>query len=144
MKRIAVMVIAAAVAAHGATNAPPGPAKSPTVEIAVAPGPAKPARSLQQKMTALVLPEMAFRSAPVPEILQWIMDRSAEVDPEKTGVNIIVKDDAQQSIGKHRLTLNLKAPTVDQALKLLATTAGLYIRVDERAVVVERSAHYVP
>ncbi len=140
--RIALIVAVAAVAAEAATNAPPAAAKPPAPGIAAAGSRrASPPASLRQKMAALTLPDMVFRNTPVSEILQWIMENSAEVDPEKTGVNIIIKDDADRYMAKRRLTMTLKAPTVDQALKLLASTAGLYVRVDERVIVVERSTN---
>lgn len=142
MTRMALMVAVAAVAAEAATNTPPAVAKPPAPGITVAESKrTSPPASLRQKMAALTLPDMVFRNAPVSEILQWIMDKSAEVDPEKTGVNIIIKDDTDRYMAKRRLTMTLKAPTVDQALKLLASTAGLYVRVDERVIVVERSTN---
>ncbi|MCX7817896.1 MAG: hypothetical protein N2652_01590 [Kiritimatiellae bacterium] len=87
----------------------------------------------------LELPDMHFRQAPLAEILAWIRDRSREADPEGVGVNLILKDDAAGTLGAMRLTLRLTRPTVRQALELLATTAGLYIRRERNVAVIERS-----
>ena len=85
------------------------------------------------------LPDMKFRQATVPEIIDWIRDQSIAADPAGVGLSLVLKDDAKGTLAATRLTLGLTRPTVRRALELLATSANLYIRRDARAVVIEPS-----
>lgn len=88
----------------------------------------------------LALPDMNFRQAPLRQIIEWIREKSIAADPAGVGANLILKDDPDGASGDMRLTLHVTAPTVRRALNLLATAAGLYVRRDGAAIVIERSA----
>ena len=99
--------------------------------------------SMAEKLKTLRLPDLEFRNATVSEVVDFIVAKSRETDPEGTGVSIIVKDNAKGTVGSHRLTMSVAKPTVEHALKLLATTAELYVRVEASAVILEPSTNVV-
>ena len=99
--------------------------------------------TMAQKLKTLRLPDLEFRNATVSEVVDFIVTHSREADPEGTGVSIILKDNARGTVGSHRLTMSVAKPTVEHALKLLATTAELYVRVEASAVILEPSTNVV-
>lgn len=115
-----------------------GPAK-PAAAVPAPAAPVRPARppTLASKVHTIVLPDMNFRNAPLSEIVDFIVDRSREADPEGVGVSIIVKDDARGTLRNRRLTISLRKPTIEEAFRLLSSAAGLTLRIDRSAVVVE-------
>ncbi len=117
----------------GAARAETPPAETPPAEAPPRIAP-RPDATMWVRARVLVLDRLEFRDQPLAGILDEIVERSREADPSGIGVNVIVRLTPEQA--GQRLTLNLRDVTVERALRLLATTAGLLIRYDERAIIV--------
>lgn len=145
MKTIVCGLLAAAgglVLARGA-EAPTGA----TARVA-APAPVRAARpaaptDLRTKVRTLVLPDLNFRNASLPEVADFIVEQSRAADPEGVGVSIILKDDARGTLRSRRLTIGVKKPTIENALRLLSSAAGLLVRIDPGAIVIENDTDVV-
>ncbi len=132
MKRcvgIVVLLAAAGTVSAVETNAPARP-------------PPPPVAAMFDPML-LPLPDMNFRQATVPEIVEWIREKSIAADPGGNGINLLLKDNAKGVLASTRLTLTLTKPTVRRALDLLASSANLYIRRDSRVTVIEPSQQVI-
>ncbi len=88
---------------------------------------------------SIQLPDANFRDTPLREIINWIRMESVAADPAGVGVNLILKDDPDGRLGSTRLTIRMTRPTVQDLLRRLSTTVGLYVRVDAHAIVIERA-----
>lgn len=138
---VLMTAVSGTLAASAAAESVPANAV-PAKPASAVPTPAAPVRpprppTLAFKVHTIVLPDMNFRNATLSQIVDFIVDRSREADPEGVGVSIIVKDDARGTLRNRRLTLNLRKPTIEEAFRLLSSAAGLTLRIDRSAVVVE-------
>ena len=145
MKTILCGVLAAAgglALARGA-EAPTGAAARVTAPAPVrAARPAAPA-DLRTKVRTLVLPDLNFRNASLPEVTDFIVEQSRAADPEGVGVSIILKDDARGTLRSRRLTIGVKKPTLEYALRILSSAAGLLVRIDRSAIVIENDTDVI-
>ena len=125
-------------------------AETPTGAAArvAAPAPAQAARpaapaDLRTKVRTLVLPDLDFRNAPLSAVTDFIVEQSRAADPEGVGVSIILKDDARGTLRSRRLTIGVKKPTIESALRLLSSAAGLLVRIDPGAIVIENDTDVI-
>ena len=96
------------------------------------------AEPMQAKARAITLPNLEYRDTPLKAILNDIVEKSREADPEKAGVNLAINlDDA---LAGRKLTMAVSKPTVERALKVLGMTAGLAIRYESGVIIVEKAA----
>lgn len=93
--------------------------------------------TMLSKARNITLPTLQYRDVALGEIIQDIQKKCAELDPERTGVNFLIKLDDKEL--QRTLTMTVNSPTVERALSLLAATAALYIRYEPSAITVEKS-----
>lgn len=93
--------------------------------------------TMRSKARALQLPTLQYRDVTLRQILTDIQEKSVSVDPEGTGVNLVIRLDDDQA--DRKLTMTIKTPTIERALTLLAATAALYIRYDPGAIIIQKS-----
>ena len=87
-----------------------------TLNVATAearPRESKGAQALRQKLEQIVLPEVAFDSLPLSEVVNLLIQEAAKLDPARTGVNFL--------FGKNPVAILL--PTIDPATGLPSTLA---------------------
>ena len=93
------------------------------------------------KARTITLPTLDYREATIREILSDIAAKSKTADPQGAGVNVVINLDP--TLAGRKLTMRLHKVTVEKAFTLLASVAGLYIRYEPNAVVVEKSERVV-
>jgi hypothetical protein len=71
--------------------------------------------TLTTKLQTIILPSVEFRDATLVEAVEFIRAKSREHDPDKKGVNILIKGD-----GTAKITLSLKNVPVSEALRYCA------------------------
>ena len=96
---------------------------------------AAPPETMRSTLKSIVLPDLVFRETPVTEIVEFVSEKSREVDPEGVGVSILLK--LKPGVPVKKLTLTIHHPTVERALELIASAADLNMRIDRSAVVLE-------
>gem|GEM_PF-3241204 len=96
---------------------------------------------LQAKMERIIIPELNVQQAAIGDVIQYINQRSIELDTEKSpgerGVNIILK--LQPSAQPPVLTLSLKNVSLMDTIRYVTELVGLQFRIDDNAVVIENS-----
>jgi hypothetical protein len=97
-------------------------------------GPATGESAALKKAGEIILPKVDFREATVAEMVNFMRAKAAELDPEKSGVNIIL----QPGTGAEaRITISLANIPLIEALRDTAHLAGLKLRVEANALVIE-------
>jgi beta-lactamase regulating signal transducer with metallopeptidase domain len=97
------------------------------------PAPKKPSAS-EEKARRMVVPSLEFREASLPDVVAFLVAKSREFDPEKKGVNIVLRlSDAKPPA----ITLNLRDVPLSKALKYVAQIADLELVADDHALRLE-------
>ncbi|TCO89415.1 beta-lactamase regulating signal transducer with metallopeptidase domain [Chthoniobacter flavus] len=84
------------------------------------------------KATKIILPEIEFRDATLREAVDFLRMKARELDPDKTGINIVVKPGAGADV---HITLSLTNIPLIEALHYVAGLAGLQMKAEKNAVV---------
>ncbi len=84
--------------------------------------------------TGLILPQVEFRDATLPEALDSLAVRSRALDPKKQGVNIILDVPPEKRDAK--ITLSLRNIPLIEALRYASQLSGLDVVEDPYALVV--------
>jgi beta-lactamase regulating signal transducer with metallopeptidase domain len=79
----------------------------------------------------IILPSVEFRDATLVEAIEFIRAKSREHDPDKKGVNILLKGDG----GTVKITLSLKDVPVSEALHYCAELSNHKLSADENSFV---------
>jgi general secretion pathway protein D len=87
---------------------------------------------LAQKLKNIILPEFRIDNGTIDDAVSLFVDRSKALDPDKQGVNIIVKPEA--STKSKQFTLTLKNVPLGEALRYATQLAGLKYKVEEYAI----------
>lgn len=82
-------------------------------------------------VSKIILPTVEFRDATLAEAIEFIHIKSRDLDPGKTGVNILLKGDG----GTAKITLSLKNVPVSEALRYCAELANHEISASDNAFV---------
>jgi len=85
------------------------------------------------KASKIMLPKLEFRQATVDEGLEFLRKKSRDLDPDKSGVPIVLV--ASETAKNVRVDLNLMNVSIADAAKYLAIAAGLEMTRDGEAIV---------
>lgn len=88
---------------------------------------------LQTKSQSLRLPKTTFSNATLPEAVDYLRAKSREFDPDKQGINIIVKEDAGKTA---KLTLDLRDVPLHEALRYVTELSNTHVTYTTDAVVI--------
>lgn len=99
------------------------------------PSPAAPVLPLMKKAGEIIIPRVQLREATVAEAVDFLKVKSKELDKEKHGVNIIVR--AEGVALTQRITLDLQDVPLSEALKYVAELAGLKVKGEPYAYLLE-------
>ena len=102
--------------------------------LAVFPMPVKPSGKSADLAARITLPHVDFKETSLPKVLQFLQQRSLELDPEKRGLNFVLNapgDPAPESV---RISLHLRELPLSEALRYVAELANLNLRYDEDAI----------
>jgi hypothetical protein len=86
----------------------------------------------QKRAEALVIPTLTFREATLREAVDFIKAKSAAVDPEKKGVNVVL--DVPAKVQETKLTLSLTNASIWDALRQIARMAEVELTGEAHAV----------
>lgn len=139
----ALMVQPASGPAPGAGEAPPripglDPVPLPPPGAAAAPQPPKIETEVTAESPALkkaneiIIPNLEFREATLDEAIAFLRVKAKELDPDKTGINIVVKPGGNSDA---RITISLTNIPLIEALHYVAELAGLRMKAEKNAVV---------
>lgn len=84
------------------------------------------------KAQAMRVAKLEFREATVTEAVEYLRRKSVELDPEKKGVNIVLK--APLNLEKTKVTLSLTDVPLLDALRYLANLAALVVEPEDSAL----------
>ena len=95
-------------------------------------------RREESKLKSIIIPSIEFSDTPLREALDFIRDKSVELDvtetdPAKKGINIILQ---ASGIGDTPITLRLSNVPLSEALRYVVSLAQLKYKVDPHAVAV--------
>ena len=90
-----------------------------------------------QKAATLILPRVEFLDATLPATLDYLVNRSRALDPEKLGVNVVLDVPPEQR--ETRITLSLRDAPLREALRYAAQLADLIVMEEPYALVVTAS-----
>ena len=98
---------------------------------ALEPGANPKVAALTNKLDAIVIPKVDIEDGTISEVVEFLRLRGKELDPDKSGVNLVLMDKENKSTVTLRLLENVTLHTV---LKLVAGQAGLAIDIGEEVV----------
>ena len=88
-------------------------------------------------MRAIAIPELEFGELLVKDAVASLRDYAEKADPDKRGVNIVIRDHTfAPAGGGASLSLELRDISLYDALRYLCEAAGLSMRIDDNAVVI--------
>ncbi len=93
---------------------------------------------LQSKLERTIIPRMEFKDATIRESIEFLKLKSVDLDPDdpKTGVNIVLKPDADHREIETRITVSLSNVPLIEALRYVCGLANLKLTIEPYAVVV--------
>jgi beta-lactamase regulating signal transducer with metallopeptidase domain len=109
--------------------APPAPA---------APAPARPKGAAMKKADAIIFPKIDLHDATLSETVDFLRAKSQDLDPDKQGVNLILRP--LPGGADPKLTLSLTNIPLSEALRYVAALAGFEIAADDHAITIRPSA----
>ena len=109
------------------------PVEAPTPAVRVVPAPGTPAAALMDRAAKIVIPKLVFDQATLDEGVEYLRKKSIELDPEKQGVNIVVKH--SKTSPEARITVSLSNIPLSEAIRYITELAGLELSADEHAFV---------
>ena len=99
------------------------------------------AAKLEQKLRSIVIPEVNLREARLAEVIDFLVESSRQLDPEKQGVNIVVAPrtapagtspfggKTNAAPAEPRITLHVRQASVLEVLKIVMDWASLKTRI---------------
>jgi len=98
-------------------------------------------QAVSDKLDSIKIPRLNFTDATIREALDFIKKRSRELDdseedPDKKGINIVLKLSPDDVASNSPITLSLDDVPLRQALQYVSEAANLKIKIDPYAVVV--------
>jgi hypothetical protein len=142
MKALTITVAAIVMIAGGVAAEKPAPAESARPERpvqSVLPGraaqPAQPSRAfhpLRERIGQIRMPDVQFREASLPDIIEFLAKETRELDPQKLGVNFVLMREPDPG---RTITLQLRDVPLTELLRYLSELSGLAYRVERSAVV---------
>lgn len=112
----------------GDAGGPPG--------TAVPAAPAAPKSPLIVKAESIVIPTVQFRSATLPEALEYLRAKAREFDPDKKGVSILIREsDVPPNVS---ITMDLKDIPLTEALRYTAELSELEVVAESYAFILKR------
>jgi beta-lactamase regulating signal transducer with metallopeptidase domain len=86
------------------------------------------------KAKAIIVPRIEFQAATLAEALEYLRTKAKELDPEKTGVNFVVKPGATSDA---KITLSLTNAPLLEAARYIASLANFELQVQPHAIVMQ-------
>jgi general secretion pathway protein D len=91
---------------------------------------------INQKLRSIIIPSLEFKDASIEDAVAFLNAKSKELDPEKQGINFILRPDVPESA--KTFTLNLTNVPLEHALRYITHLAGVKYKVEEFAILIVR------
>jgi beta-lactamase regulating signal transducer with metallopeptidase domain len=121
---------------EGKDSGPPLAVQVQTDRVDLAGGAAK--TKTAELAGRFVLPRVEFQNATLAEVIQFLQAKSVELDPERQGLNFVLKIPGAPAPEAMLITLSLREVPLSEALGHVAQLSGLKLRFEEKAVVLSR------
>ncbi|MEP6670695.1 MAG: M56 family metallopeptidase [Chthoniobacter sp.] len=105
---------------------------TPPATSGVAPIVAPAESAALKKAERIIFPKIEMREAPLAEMLDYLRTKATELDPDKTGVNIVLQPGTESDA---RITVSLVNIPLIEALRYTASLAGLEVRAEPNALI---------
>ncbi len=117
----------------------PAPNAAPEKEAPKpAAAPEQPKSAALKKAGAIIIPKLELRDATLSETVEFLRAKAKELDPEKRGVNLVLKPAAD---GKDpKITLSLANIPIVEALRYVAALSGFELVADEHVITIQPAA----
>jgi general secretion pathway protein D len=92
--------------------------------------------AITQRMKALRLSRVEFKEASVEEALEFLRMKARDADPQKQGINIMLKLPEEEKAALPKISLSLADVPLSEALRYVAQLGNLMIQVEAHAAVV--------
>ena len=92
----------------------------------------KGAAATAAKAQAIRIPKLEFHEASVTEAVEYLRRKSVELDPEKKGVNFVLK--APPNLAQTKITLSLTDVPLLEAVRYVANLAALIVEPEDSAL----------
>lgn len=89
-------------------------------------------RAPRKQVRETVVPRVEYRDEGVDRVFEHLSNRSRELDPEGSGINIIYR--GPDGDAAPRITLSLRRVSLYDAIRYITQVAGLHYRIDDNAV----------
>ncbi len=86
------------------------------------------------RLKELVIPRVDLQGASLEEVMEFLRIRSRELDPQKRGVDFILK--VSDDIKNKPITLSLQSVPLEEALRYATEQADAVYRLDDHAVII--------
>lgn len=93
------------------------------------------AKNLETRARLIILPQVEFSGATIDEAVEFLQVKSRQFDPDKKGVNIVLKKSQVKNTAL--LTLSLKSVPLWEALNYVSELAEMTVEVGESAIVIQ-------
>ena len=93
------------------------------------------AQSKIEKKLKLIVPAIKINDVTVKDALQIIRKKSKEIDPDKTGINILIQEKNQKLLSK-KVTFNLTNIPLEATIKYVCQSSGLHYKVNDSGTAV--------
>jgi beta-lactamase regulating signal transducer with metallopeptidase domain len=106
-------------------NTPPPAKLPPGVEVPDA---------TRRKAESIILPSIKFKKATLRECLDYLRRKSVELDPEKKGVNFVLKSSPDDPVADIKITMKLENVPLSEAVKYVAELSDVRFKYDQNAI----------
>lgn len=99
------------------------------------PGAGRADRKASRKADSIIIPSIKLRKATLRETVDYLRRRSVELDPEKEGINFVLRFSDKDPEMKTPMTLDLTSVSLTEVIKYVADLANVRWRFEPNAVV---------
>jgi len=91
--------------------------------------------AISRKLDAIIFPKIDFRDSNVSDVVEYLMVKSKEFDPEHQGVNIVFSGEARDW-GKTPITLTLTQVPLIEVIRYVTNLANMKFKIEASRVVI--------
>lgn len=92
------------------------------------------AQDLHDRIEKMVIPKVDFNEAKVEDVIVWMRQTSERLDPEKTGINIVV--DLDDEAKAKTVTMKLRKVPLDDFVRFFCHMADLEYRITGKVLII--------
>ena len=86
------------------------------------------------KAKTLIIPEINFKDVGLADAIAFFQDQSAALDPDKKGLNFVLKSPKDPGAAEPTLSLNLKKIPLSEVLKYVSALTNYQLKYEDNAI----------